>query len=177
MVGSKIAIALATGLVMCGLVVFAIIPSCNSKPDLTIVPTVPVETVEAVIAGRAFNLELALDDEARYQGLSDRKEIAEDGGMVFAFTDEDERQFVMRRCYVPIDILYLDAAGRVVSMHQMQVIEPIGGARWSNPFSGYPSNGPAQFAVEIQGGLLDELDVKKGDLVKLPLAELKRKAQ
>jgi len=166
-----------------GLITFAAITSCQANGPVTIIPPVPVEpdpqaeTVEVVIAGRTFHCELALTSDQRYQGLSDRKSVAEDGGMVFAFRYPQELGFVMRRCYVPIDILYLDSEGKVVSTHQMQVIEPIGGLKWQNPVSGYPSNGPSQFAVEIRGGLLDELSVNPGDQVQLPLKELKARAQ
>ena len=184
MAASRIALAGLALVVVGGLITFAAITSCQSNRPVTIVPPVPIEpdpdaeTVEAQIAGRTFHLELALTFEQRYQGLSDRKSIAADGGMVFAFSEPQELGFVMRRCYVPIDILYLDSAGRVVKTYAMQVIEPIGGLRWQNPVgSPYPSGAPAQFAVEIRGGLVEELGVKPGDLVKLPLEELKRRAQ
>lgn len=184
MAASRIALTgLAVALVG-GLIAFGAISSCQSNPPVTVIPPEPVapdpraETVEVVIKGRTFNLELALTSAQRYQGLSDRKAIADDGGMVFAFRYPQELGFVMRRCYVPIDIIYLDGDGRVVNAYQMQVIEPIGGLRWQNPIgSPYPSNGLAQFAVEIKGGLLDELNVKPGDLVELPREELKRRAQ
>ena len=70
--------------------------------------------LEVTIKGETFNLELALDEATRIQGLSDRPEIPADGGMLFAFTDEKIRAFVMRRCLVPIDIAYLNAQGEVV---------------------------------------------------------------
>lgn len=184
MAASRIVLAGLSVALVGGLITFAAISSCKANPPVTIIPPVPVEpdpqaeTVEVVIGGRAFNLELALNDAQRYQGLSDRKSIAEDGGMVFAFRYPQELGFVMRRCYVPIDILYLDEQGRVVSTYAMQVIEPVGGFRWQNPAtSPYPSNGLAQFAVEVRGGLVEALGVEVGDQVQLPLKELKARAQ
>ena len=58
-------------------------------------------TQQVTIKSETFTLELALDDASRLQGLSDRAEIAEDGGMLFVFPREEKREFVMRRCLVP----------------------------------------------------------------------------
>src|SRR5690606_24546556 len=78
-------------------------------------------TQDVTIKNETFTLELALDEASRFQGLSDRAEIADDGGMLFVFPKEAIREFVMRRCLVPIDIAFLNAEGEVVWMHAMQV--------------------------------------------------------
>jgi uncharacterized membrane protein (UPF0127 family) len=136
-----------------------------------------VETVAFPISGQTFNLELALDNESRMQGLSDRKSIEDDGGMVFKFVSPVKTQFVMRRCYVPIDLIFIDEDGYIDSLHAMEVIEPIGGARWKNPFSGYPTRGSVLYAVELQGGKIEELGLKRGEKIDLPEAVLQLKAQ
>ena len=128
-------------------------------------------TVE--IDGRSFDLELALTPTQRYQGLSDRESIPADGGMLFVFPGAAERTFVMRRCLVPIDLIYLDAQGRVVRMHQMEV-EP-----YYTPavaLTGYDSGAPAQFAIELAGGTLDGLDLSEGERVDVPM-DLKGRAR
>lgn len=126
------------------------------------------------IAGRAFDLELALDSAARYQGLSDRQSIPEDGGMLFVFPHARELTFVMRRCLVPIDLIFLAPNGRVVSMHRMP-IEPYDTPEWR--LKRYASGWPAQFAIELRGGTLDHLALELGQKVELPLEELKRRAE
>ena len=134
----------------------------------------PEGTQAVSISGRTFHLELALTDDARYQGLSDRAEIAENGGMLFVFPYSHVRRFVMRRCLVPIDIIFLDAAGRVVAMHQMNVVDydlP------DDKLPQYSSRYPAQFAIELKGQTLDELDLETGNRIDLPLADLKRRAK
>ncbi|MCE9589106.1 MAG: DUF192 domain-containing protein [Planctomycetes bacterium] len=127
-----------------------------------------------VIAGEPFNLELALDDAARFQGLSGRKEIAPDGGMLFVFPEPIPLAFVMRDCYVPIDIIFVDPTGRVVNTHRM-TLEPPG-----TPESGlkkYSSKWAGQFAIELRGGTLDRLKINEGDKVELPLEDLKHRAR
>ncbi len=131
--------------------------------------------LSVTIKGETFNLELALNDETRIQGLSDRAEIAPDGGMLFAFSDEKRRMFVMRRCLVPIDIVYLDAQGEAVWMHAMQVEDEPNAP--DNRLKQYDSHHPAQFAIEVRDGTLRRLGLRQGDRVDLPLEDLKRRAQ
>lgn len=135
------------------------------------------DTVELTIKGQRFNLELAIDAPARLQGLSDRKSIADDGGMLFKFPAPVRTQFVMRRCYVPIDLIFVDEDGYIDSLHAMEVIEPIGGARWRNPVSGYPTTGSVLYAIELTGGKIESLGLRRGEKLPLPDAVLQLKAQ
>lgn len=136
-----------------------------------------VQTVDFPIEGVTFRLELALDDASRTQGLSDRKSIAGDGGMLFVFPTPVRTQFVMRRCYVPIDLIFIDEDGYIDSLHAMEVIEPVGGSRWKNPSSGYPSAGFIRYAVELKGGTIAELGLVRGTKMNLPDAVLQLRSQ
>ena len=122
------------------------------------------------VAARTFNLELAMDQEAWSQGLSDRSDIASDGGMLFVFDRPAPRQFVMRRCYVPIDLIYLDANGYVVAMHEMTV-EPDPLAPDSE-LRRYRSTDPAQYAIELRGRTIRELGLNVADRIELPRSQL-----
>ena len=131
-------------------------------------------TQAVVINNRAFTLELALDEDTRRQGLSDRAEIAENGGMLFVFPQARPLQFVMRRCLTPIDIVFLGPNGRVVSTHTMAV-EP-----YDTPeaeLTRYGGRYAGQFALEFRGGTLEQLDLSPGDAVDLPLESLKARAR
>jgi uncharacterized membrane protein (UPF0127 family) len=127
-----------------------------------------------VIDGRAFELELALSPEARFQGLSDREHIPADGGMLFVFPTPMRQSFVMRRCLVPIDIIFLDPQGRIVAMHQMKV-EPYDTPE--DQLKRYGSRWQAQFAIELAGGMLDQLDIRNGDIIPLPTHRLIEQAE
>lgn len=140
-------------------------------------PRTPVPTQAIEIKGQAFDLELALDDDARGLGLSDRKEIAEDGGMMFVFTSPRRSRFVMRRCYVPIDLIYVDEDGYIDSLHRMEVIEPIGGPLWKNPLDGYASVGRVVVAIELKGGWIDRMGLKRGEKLDLPIQALQSRAE
>ncbi len=151
-------------------------PAGQGDPNATSQAT-QAETIELTLKGQVFKLELAVDDAARMQGLSDRKSIPEDGGMLFKFPSPVKTQFVMRRCYVPIDLVFIDEDGYIDSLHAMEVIEPIGGARWENPYTGYPTTGAIVYAVELKGGKIAELALMRGEKLALPEPVVQLKAQ
>jgi len=153
--------------VMLILLALVALPACRGAE-------IPAGRQPVRIADRSFDLELALDDAARVQGLSDRKSIAQDGGMLFVFPDAAVRQFVMRRCYVAIDILFISPAGRITAMHEMQV-EPID--RAEDDLHRYSSSEPAIAAIELAGGTIRTLGVKPGQRIDLPWEDLKRRAR
>ena len=161
---------------------FMVAPSCAaSSPAVSLPPEPqPLEARQEVeIDGESFDLELALTNTQRVQGLSDRRAIDEDGGMLFVYPYDRVMRFVMRRCHVPIDIIFLDADGRIVQVYAMEVIEPIGGEDWYAPPLGddYSSIERARFAIELQGGMLESLDLGVGDVIELPLEDLKARAR
>lgn len=132
------------------------------------------EILRVSIGGRSFDLELAMSDATRVKGLSDRESIPTDGGMLFVFPQARPLSFVMRRCLVPIDIIYLDPAGRIVRTYAMQV-EP-----YDTPESRlrrYDSGNTAQFAIELAGGTLDSLNLSLGQKIDLPVESLKQRAR
>ena len=134
--------------------------ACNEKA-----PAAGDTTADITIAGQTFKLELALNNKTRYQGLSDRDHIADDGGMMFVFTGAAVRGFVMRRCLVPIDIIFVGHNGRIVKMHAMEVEPP---ETFHSPVRTYSSEWPAKFAIELKGGTLEKLQLKPGDRIDFP---------
>lgn len=130
------------------------------------------------IAGKRYFLKIADQPDTRFKGLSGVNNIEADGGMVFAFPMAGIQEFVMRDCAVPIDIIYLDASGRVVATHAMVPEPPRGPNESDDAYNArlkrYSSRFPSQFVVELRGGSLPGLNLKEGDLVKLDTAALKK---
>lgn len=154
----------------------------------------PLEKV--AVGGRAFSLEPVFDDEFRFKGLSGRTEIAADGGMLFVFKEPKVHEFVMRDCPIAIDIIYLDAAGRVTATHKMVPETPRGedekvlslpfptAPAWSatndkyeKRLKRYSSKFASQYVIELKGNTLDEIKVKEGDKIELDRARLKKLAK
>lgn len=109
------------------------------------------------LKGQRFQVEIADTDAARAQGLMQRTHLDDDAGMLFIFPDEQVRAFWMKNTLIPLDILYFDGAGELVS------------ARLGAPpcttvrCPGYASRGPARYVLELNGGRASALDLQPGD--------------
>ncbi len=157
--------------------------SCDDRSSATIA------TVS--ISGKSFHLELALDTQARFRGLSERTYIEPDGGMLFVFPRDQiaVHAFVMRDCPIPIDIIYLDPSGRVVASHAMTAEPPRDPARgegtpadannpqYNSRLKGYSSRFPSQFVIELAGGTLAKLNLKEGDVITFDRDALLKRAR
>jgi len=161
-------------------------PPKDKPPEKASEATPERETV--TINGNEFKLDLAVDEQTRFRGLSGRTHIASDGGMLFAFPFPRNSYFVMRDCPIPIDIIFLDATGRVTAMHKMQPESPRGpdekelnedgiNGKYEARLVRYPSRYDSQFVIELAGDTLDSLKLKEGDQIKLDLAGLKKRAK
>ncbi|MEZ5684957.1 MAG: DUF192 domain-containing protein [Paracoccaceae bacterium] len=105
-------------------------------------------------AGQAqFTIELAETPEARAQGLMQRPALARSAGMLFVYPDAAERAFWMKNTLIALDILFFDATGRLIHIHEN-----------ARPFdlTPLPSRGTARFVLEINGGLAAKLRITEG---------------
>jgi uncharacterized membrane protein (UPF0127 family) len=87
----------------------------------------------------------------------------------------------MRDCPVPIDVAFLDAAGRVVAVHEMQPEEPRRPGESPLAYEArlrfYGSEAPVQFAIETAGGRLRAVGLAPGDRVPLDFRGLSARAR
>jgi uncharacterized membrane protein (UPF0127 family) len=116
-------------------------------------------TVTTSTGEHRFMVEIADDDAERQRGLMEREPLADDRGMLFEFPDVAERGFWMRNTPSPLDIIYVDPHGRIVSI-----------AKNAAPYSEaiIPSNGPASGVLELRAGRADEIGAKPGDRISHP---------
>ena len=116
-------------------------------------------TVVTSTGEHAFWVEIADDEAERQRGLMFRPPLEEDRGMLFEFEDAREQGFCMRNTPSSLDIVYIGADGKIVSI-----------ARHTTPFSeqSLPSNGPAKGVLEVRAGRMDEIGAKPGDTVRHP---------
>lgn len=145
------------------------------------------DVATVTIKGKKFNLEIVADDEKRYRGLGGRTQIDDDGGMIFVFPQPAVQSFVMRDCLVDIDIIYLDAAGRILAMHPMEkedarkedekADDPAGDQRYNDRLKRYPSRFPSQIVIELQGGMIKKLELTESDKITLDVEGLKKLAR
>jgi uncharacterized membrane protein (UPF0127 family) len=72
------------------------------------------------IGPHAFQVELAATPQQRQRGLMGRTHLAADGGMLFVFEQPGRHCFWMRDTPLPLSIAFIDAAGRIASLADMQ---------------------------------------------------------
>ncbi|POF29280.1 DUF192 domain-containing protein [Roseibium marinum] len=106
-----------------------------------------------------FEVEVAENDRERARGLMFRQEMAAGHGMLFIFEGEGDRYFWMKNTPLPLDIIYISAAGRIVSI-----------AADTTPFSeaAIPSGKPARYVLELNAGTSARLEINTGDVVSSP---------
>lgn len=98
------------------------------------------------IGNCSFKAEVAISKADHYKGLSDREDIDNDRAMLFLFQDKQDRSFVMRDMYFPLDIIFI-SEGEVVNLFHN--LTPEG----SQPTRSYESGMPVDAVLEIKGGL------------------------
>ena len=165
--------------------VFAILLAVSRGPRGVSPDATSPKTERVVIGGHAFDLEVAADDASRERGLMNRASIDEHGGMLFIFPDKGVRKqsFWMKNCLVDIDIIYLDSKGLVTATHRMKAEPPRRANESDSAYEArmrehaYPSGYPAQFAIELRSGWLDQLNLRVEDRITLDLDRLKAMAR
>lgn len=115
----------------------------------------PLEIVMP-IGREKFLVEVVDNDATRSKGLMNRRSLAPDRGMLFDFKSPREVAFWMRNTYIPLDLIFIRADGRVLSI-----------ARNAKPFdeTPIPSGGPILGVLEIPGGRAAQIGVLPGDRI------------
>ena len=134
--------------------------SCSGGETARDTPTLAV-TVRSAGGPRVFTVEVARTPEEQTRGLMFRADIPRDGGMLFAPYPPDggaprEASFWMKNTPLPLDIVFIDHAGHIVSI-----------ARDTTPLSEtpIPSEAPAKGVLELNAGTAAALDIGPGDRV------------
>lgn len=118
-------------------------------------------SASATINGKKINLLIAKDEKDRQKGLSGRKSLAQNQGMIFIFDHPDRYGFWMKDMLFPIDIIYINTDKVVYIVKNA----PAGGQVQNLTI--YRPNDPANYVLELNAGQSDKLNIKEGTTVKL----------
>jgi uncharacterized membrane protein (UPF0127 family) len=109
-----------------------------------------------------FKVWVAADDARRARGLMHVRELADDEGMLFVYQQEQMVGMWMKNTYIPLDMLFVAADGRVIRVapnttpHSLETV----------------SSGRAALAViELKGGTAAKLGIRAGARVAHPAFE------
>nr|WP_245710794.1 DUF192 domain-containing protein [Citreimonas salinaria] len=107
-----------------------------------------------------FGIDIADTSEERARGLMFVEEMPRSRGMLFVYPDERPVSFWMRNTLIPLDIIYADGDGVVVNV----AAEAVPGDE-----TPLPSDGPAQYVLEINGGMAAAMGIGPGTQMRHPV--------
>ena len=107
-----------------------------------------------------FGVEMAVTPEEQARGLMFRRELPEMQGMLFDFHREQPTSFWMKNTYVPLDMIFIRADGRILNIAENTV--PLSEALVS-------SSGPVRAVLEVVAGTSKKLGIAAGDRVVHPI--------
>ena len=119
-----------------------------------------ISQASAQVNGQEIDLLLAKDEKSRMQGLSDRRSLKKDSGMLFVFDKKDTYGFWMRKVKFPLDIIFLDG-DKVVDIKKN--VQPAKENENNPPV--YTPKSPANYVLEVNAGTADELKIKEGSTI------------
>ena len=105
---------------------------------------------------KLIQIQIADNNDERTQGLMWRKYMPEDDGMLFIFDDEEPLTFWMKNTYIPLDMVFADKSGKIVSIYPEAT--PLSEAS-------IPSVKPAKYVVEVNGGFCARHGITPGDKI------------
>lgn len=104
----------------------------------------------------SFLVEIADTEQSRAQGLMNRTDMPKGHGMLFVFPNSQFRSFWMKNTLIPLDIIYIDEKGVIGHIHHHAI---------PHDLTGIPSQIPAMYVLEINGGVASERGITVGDNV------------
>jgi len=117
-------------------------------------------TIISATGPHRFKVELAETPEQMTQGLMFRTSLAPDAGMLFDYKEPTMATMWMRNTLIPLDMLFVDAQGRIVNIHERAVPQSddvIAAAE------------PVRAVIELNGGTVARLGIEPGDRVIHPI--------
>jgi uncharacterized protein len=103
-----------------------------------------------------IDIQIANNDFDRELGLMNRKQMDENRGMLFIFPVEQIQSFWMENTYIPLDMIFVNAAKKIVTIHRNTKILSE---------QSYPSSAPALYVIEVNAGYCSRHSIAEGDRI------------
>ncbi|REG85308.1 DUF192 domain-containing protein [Winogradskyella sediminis] len=111
---------------------------------------------------KTIDIEIADDEYTTQTGLMYRTKLETNHGMLFIFPNVQMRSFYMKNTKIPLDIIYIAEDLTIVSFQK--------NAKPMDETS-LPSEAPAKYVLEINGGLSDAWQLEIGDKISFEILE------
>ena len=164
---------------LAALMLVAVVSGCGITPsaatrepaaETTVqrLPTIPLTIVTNDGRRHSYTVEVARTSDEQAQGLMDRRSMPRDAGMIFPFPAPRPAAFWMHNTYIPLDMLFLLADGRIESI--LADVPPLNEAQRR-------SLGPVAAVLELNAGEAARIGATPGDLVEYDLRDLQGGAE
>ena len=117
-------------------------------------------SIETAQGSHEFDIELALAPAQQSQGLMFRRQLAADAGMLFYHRRDKVATMWMRNTFVPLDMLFVAADGRIVHIVERTVPQSL---------TTITAGKPVRAVLEVNAGTVRRLAIQSGDRLIHPL--------
>ena len=117
-------------------------------------------TIVTAYGPQKFTVELAATPAQMEQGLMFRRSLAPDAGMLFDYQAPSMAMMWMKNTLIPLDMLFVDAEGRIVNIHERAV---------PGSLATINAAAPVRAVIELNGGTAARLGIRPGDRVMFPI--------
>ncbi len=114
-------------------------------------------TIETATGAHDFQVEVAATRAERERGLMFRTGLAPNRGMLFDYGAPRGIAMWMKNTLIPLDMIFVDAGGRVVNVYVDAVPRSLSSIRAARP---------ARVVIEVPGGTAARLGIAAGDRVR-----------
>jgi len=122
--------------------------------------TLPISAKATVPNGTTIELEVARTQEQQQMGLMYRPALPDNRGMLFPFSSPQPVRFWMKNVPVALDMVFLQNG-------VVQYIEAAAPPCANEPCPTYGPNVPVDTVIELRSGRAAELNLRKGDSIKI----------
>jgi len=106
-------------------------------------------------------VEIADEPEEWQRGLMFRKALRKNYGMLFVFENEQTKRFWMKNILIPLDIIFISSALRIVDIKEN--VQPCK----IEPCPTYTSKTPVKYVLELNGGFALENNISVGSVIEI----------
>ena len=131
-------------------------PATKAQPKL--------QTMKLYVGAEVVTAELALTQLQIATGLMFRKEMAENDGMLFAFSQPHRTFFYMKNTLLPLNIAYIGGDGTILELHELEALN-------ETPVEARTDH--VQFVLEMNKGWFQRHNVAVGSIITCEYGKLK----
>ncbi len=146
-----------TGRWLVALAIFVVAVGATGDARAAELQTLEIATKTGV---QVFSVEVATTEEEKRTGLMYRKELPDGRGMLFDFSPEQEVSMWMKNTFIPLDMIFIRADGRILRIAEDTVPQST---------KIIPSRGLAKGVLEVIAGTAKKYGIAPGDRVAHPL--------